>query len=253
MKEAVATALSHNPKILTISQPRHFNNTSYLAVARAADIIEPPFQPKQIIRFNTAARLAYNFTACAAFGLPAIDCNIDEDSSYMINVEYHTAYLEIVLGYMDAVGLNVEAHVRYPELGGWVVDNSKSTHWLDGMQGSQRTLFLEKRQKHYKAIEEKIIIFMEEHQKALEGFNRLDDLRAIILSGDASPSAFESLKSAITTAAGRHKDKIRDSIDPLYVGAIGAGERGRHQSLTPGFLESQIDTNIIEHVSHDEL
>jgi hypothetical protein len=46
---------------------------------------------------------------------------------------------------------------------------------------------------------------------------------------------------------------IRDTIDPLYVGAIGAAEWAKRQVLEPSFLEDIVTINIADVPEHAEL
>lgn len=254
IKDIAAARLGHTLKIVTISQPRHFNDSTWYAVAQAAAELEPNFQPMQIIRFSTAARLAYNLTSCAAFALSAAECDIDEDPNYIINVEYHTGYLEIVMAHVDSRSLDVAAHARYADLGELGANVRRSNSWLDWTMGTQHISSSDAAFSHYTHIEKKLASFLEEQQRASEGSDPLDWLRAITLSGDASPSSFRSLKVAVSAALGSHRSKIRDDIEPLYVGAVGAGNRGRHQLLTPGFLDDGIYAkDVKEYPEHDEL
>lgn len=243
----MAAKLGHTVELFTISQPRHFNDSTYRVLADAAAELEPNFQPMQIIRLTTAARLAYNLTSCAAFRLATADCDIDEDLHSIINVDYHTGYLEIIMAHVDAITLNVVAHIRYTDLGELGAEVRRSISWLDWMMGSQEPMSSSNAAtSHYAHIETKFASFLEEQRRASKDFDHLDCLRAVTLSGDSSASAFRSLKVAVSAALGSHRSKIRDEIDPLYLGAVGAGNRGRHQLHTPGFLEDTFDTNFAE-------
>ena len=257
VKNAVAARLGHTLEIVTISQPRHFNDSSHEALASAAQELEPHFQPMQIINFNTAARFAYNLTSCAGFGLSAAECEAADDLHFIINVEYYTSYLEIVMAYAHDIALNVKAHVLFMDLGEGMIKSHKSNTWLERIKGPQHKIPSNATLQHYQNIEQKLAHFLEEQQHApVEGYNNLDDLRAVILSGDAPPLGFESLKTAVAAALGSCKGKLRSTIDPLYVGAVGAGERGRHQFLTPGFFDDHYCPSKVDDHSyreHDEL
>ena len=59
------------------------------------------------------------------------------------------------------------------------------------------------------------------------------DVRAIVLSGEASQTAFEELRSAIREVLPQLQEKVRDTIDPLFVPAIGAARRAREFVQSP--------------------
>ena len=256
VKNAVGTRTGRNLRFQTISLPRHLNDSSFLAVADAAAKVEPQFSPMQIIKFNNAARLGYNLTSCASFGLSASECDVDEGPHYIIQIEYHKSYLEIVMADVGDLTFLIEAHVRFMDLGeaaATTAHSKKSSTWLDWIPALQRTppsntTFIT----HYSTIETKITDFLKDHDYPPTGYNNLDDLRAVTLSGSASPSAFASLKTAVSAALGHREDKIRDTIEPLYVGAIGAGQRGRWQLRTPGFLDDFMSTMREERISFRE-
>lgn len=257
VKTAVAASLGHNPRIATISQPRHLNSSSFFAVAGAAAEVEPHFQAIQIIKFNNAARLGYNLTSCASFGLSAPECDIDNGIHFIINMEYHTSYLEIVMAEVGDLYFRIEAYARYMYLGEGAVDTKRPSTWLDWIPGFQRSLPMNAMLKHYNTIEEKFAEFLKDHEYAPGGQSKLDELRAVIVTGDASPFAFKSLRSAVSAALGHRKIKIVDGIEPLYVGAIGAGQRGRWQLRNPGFVDDFMSGGVPEgalsYREHDEL
>jgi hypothetical protein len=69
-------------------------------------------------------------------------------------------------------------------------------------------------------------------------------LHAIVFSGDAPPALIQRIRNIITDLLPGQAEKVRDSIDPLYVGAIGAAEWAKRQAEDP---------KIMKDPAHDEL
>ena len=161
------------------------------------------------------------------------------------------------MAYAHEIALNIKAHARFMDLGEGMIESRRSNTWFGWIRGTQHKLASNTTLQHYEPIEKRLANFLEEQRHApVEGYNNVDDLRAVILSGDASAPGFDALKIAVAAALGDRKDKLRDAIEPLYVGAVGAGERGRYQLLTPGFFDDHLCTVGVDHPSvpeHDEL
>jgi hypothetical protein len=83
--------------------------------------------------------------------------------------------------------------------------------------------------------------------------DRLNELGAIIISGENSPDSpsFSRIRDIATRVFPDHQDKIRDTIDPHYVGAVGAAQRARHFIEDPSMLEDPNDRYFGD--IHDEL
>ncbi|KAL8976283.1 MAG: hypothetical protein Q9205_007676, partial [Flavoplaca limonia] len=99
--------------------------------------------------------------------------------------------------------------------------------------GSAKTV----QKKHYANIENTLSDFLMKQESVLRGFKWWDTVRAVVISGDASELGLQGLRGCVDNALDQHKDQMRDSIDPLYVEAMGAAQRGQHQVLNPRFLD----------------
>ena len=252
---AASRSLGRTVTLSAISQPRHFNDSTSEILAHAAIEVEPSFQPMQLIKSSTAVWLAYNFTSCAAFGLSTIDCDIEEDLHDIMTIQYHSGYLEVAVISVDAATVNVVDHLRFFDLGESVIEEPASYSWVNWLLQVHRDETLSQRiANHYIDIEEKLHAFIEKQRLSADDFDRLDCLRAVVFSGDASESGFKSLRVATSAALGSHKSKIRDDLDPHYVEALGAGQRGRHALIVPGFVVDDHHANVRGVFSyHDEL
>lgn len=79
---------------------------------------------------------------------------------------------------------------------------------------------------HYQNIQVAVKRFLIDYEVIPENLVDRNAIRAIMISGDALQSAYRSLLDCLPTASGEHTNKIRDSIDLKYMGAVGAGYRG---------------------------
>jgi hypothetical protein len=64
-------------------------------------------------------------------------------------------------------------------------------------------------------------------------FDRFHFLRAIAVSGEVLQPSMEELHNALVEAFPDQESKIRDNINPLYVGAVGAAFKARWFTLHP--------------------
>jgi len=68
------------------------------------------------------------------------------------------------------------------------------------------------------------------------------DIRAVILSGEASSRGLKCIRPILSKTFSRSgKDALQDSIDPLYVGALGAAKCARAQVENPSMFETHTD------------
>ncbi len=62
-------------------------------------------------------------------------------------------------------------------------------------------------------------------------------LRAIVFSGEAPAHAFERVRDIVKELLPGQDHKIRDTIDPMHVGAVGAAEWAKLQVDDPRILK----------------
>lgn len=62
---------------------------------------------------------------------------------------------------------------------------------------------------------------------------QLEDYRRIVFSGEAAASEFGKIRVAVTDVVPDFADRFLDSIDPLWVSAIGAARLARENTLHP--------------------
>ncbi|CAL8581398.1 hypothetical protein XPA_007093 [Xanthoria parietina] len=259
IQEAASEALQRPVQIASVSIPQYFNHSSTEAVMEAFKEVEPSYkQPWQVIRSVAATGLAYRLNTCEAFGLDNDTCDIDEGPHLVIMVEYRETYFQLFVADLGAETVNIMAHVRYKNLGeNAILDvanhanrEGRAQKILQNDDDRDAATAIEK--KHFAKMENVLSEFLMKCETTSGYPDWWDDVRAVVISGDASESGLQRLRSSVDGALGQHKDMLLDSIDPLYVEARGAAQRGRHQVLNPSFLVDKSPMgNII--VEHDEL
>ena len=257
VQEAASERLQRPLQIAAISIPHHFNDSSAFAVIEAFKEVEPAYkQPMQVIRSGAAAWLAYELNTCEAFGLNHNTCDIDEDSHRIIIVEYRENYLQLFIAEVGAETCNINTNVRYGNLGEDAILDAFAN---DSVQERIRQKILHNqesdaakniRMEHYAKIEYTLSDFLMEQESATRDFDWWDIVRAVVISGDASELGMQRLRSCVDNALRQHQVQTLDSIDPLYVEAMGAAQRGRQLILNPRLLDDMVFSLIPE---HDEL
>lgn len=256
IKAAASTALHQPVEIATVSRPRYLNDSSAEAVINAALEIEPTIkQPWQVIDSINAARLAYRLDTCEGLGLDLGTCDMEDGVHRVLFVEYNIRYLELVVAEVTDQTCGVKGQVRLPKLGaGQVSRLVDEAEWLDLLDTTPITetpiTDTNSKQKHYKDVQDALQAILEDHGYISETDKEWNFTRAIVISGDAPSHAFDDLSDSYSPVFGEHNDKIRHSLNPFYVGAIGAARRGRHQMVTPGFLD---DMDAPRYPIHEEL
>ena len=208
--------------------PDHFNSSSRSSVIFAAIEATDIKRPWQTIWRLNAARLAYGLNSCEGFGLDQRDCDIDEGPHRIVSIDYNIHALDLNVADVNELGALSEYHdrVSIPE----AATGHTSTK-----------------------IHEALLKLMDSAFKSKQPqFGRFEFFRAIVLSGEVEREAMEELRNAVVRAFPGHENKIHDSIDHLYVGAVGAAFKARHFALNPDVLRDDEDS-FSHGQEHDEL
>ena len=230
IQNVVSEVLEEDIPITVLSIPSHFNSSSKSSLWDAIrDAGQPIHRPWQIERWLNTARLAYGLNSCKAFGLTREKCDIDDGPHQIVYADYRFDSLELRVA-------DISEHGAFPEYRSLVADlgfnrGRDILRIRDALDLLVTSYFVVKTPQ----------------------YDRFDFLRAIILSGETAEPLMKELRAAVAEAFPGHKDKIRDSIDPLYVGAAGAAYQARQFALHPDLLKD-IEPCPSDHESeHDEL
>ncbi|KAK2808690.1 hypothetical protein FQN50_004555 [Emmonsiellopsis sp. PD_5] len=252
-KEATKT-LGESVDITSISIPEHFNETLYGSVSNAGMKNEQGFiQPWQVRRFPHAARLAYGLNSCEGFGLGPDLCDIDDGPHYVIFVEYNREYLELFIAEVGDFTFNMVGSTRLKSLGAKVLESESYVSQILGHPPYSKdtgiifNTSIQSPGRYQNEYQNVIQDFIAKHFPKSDTYDYFQDLRAIMLGGEAPRELFANIRDAVEAALPEHKGKIRDTIDPHFVGAVGAAQWAKRQVLQPEILKE------IQGFMHDEL
>ena len=136
--------------------------------------------------------------------------------SVSVLVDYNESGLEMWV-IDDAWVLKPKGHVMFPELGvEAIVDEAADTYFLTvqrRLEGSLRKFLVR---------EDGAVV----------------ELRGLVLAGDASEKGMQGMKGVLVQVLtelgyGDGKGLMRDQVEGLYVGAVGAAKRGRDMAMFP--------------------
>ena len=235
IKAVTEKKVGHKVNIGIISQPLYFNLTTSTALTDAAKEVQTG-QAGQLTRFTNAARLAYGLNSCRGFGMNTSTCDIEQGEHSVIVVDYNKEYLEVAIAYVKGEYYSVRGYKRVKELG---EDHRPSSSYSEDVQK----------------------VFQEFRGAYFATFDFWDygaHVRAVVLSGDASKGGMDEMRRSLAQAwPEQYKNRFKDSIDPLYVGAAGAARMGQIEALrdlgttqATGYEEEEDDDNEYD---HDEL
>lgn len=137
------------------------------------------------------------------------DCDIDEGPHQVIYVDYQPDALELKVADVTEYGAFSEYRARVSLADDDERNLSKIGNALTKLTQSST--------------------FVDEQVR----FDRFHFLRAIVVNGEVLQPSMEELHNALVEAFPGQESKIRDNINPLYVGAIGAAFKARWFTLHP--------------------
>ena len=229
IRNAAEIALGGKVEITAICIPEHFDFWFKTAVHDAArESSLAIHRPWQINRSLNLFRLAYELDSCERFGLKEGEwCDI-EDVNFVLYVDLKSKTVDLSVADVQTIGAFPELHNRIDAVGQDHFDfdkirsalNELITSYFDGLKPRH---------------------------------DRLDYLRAIVLSGDVSDRAMGKLRGIIEDVFPGHKGKIHDSINPSFVGAVGAARLAKFYARNPQKLEMEVSYSHGQGPHHDEL
>jgi hypothetical protein len=209
IKTATEKKLGHTVDIGIISQPLYFNATTSTALTDAAKEVQTGLAG-QVTRFTNAARIAYGLNSCKGFGMNASNCDINEGEHAVVVIDYNAEYLELAIGYVREDICSVRGYKRVKDLG---EDHKSSSSYLDDVQ---------------KVLQE----FRGAYFATFDFWDYGAHVRGVLLSGDASKSGMDEMLQSLQQAwPEQYKNRFKDSIDPMYVGAAGAARMAQIQAV----------------------
>ena len=260
-KAGAEKALNSSVSIAATSHPTFFNHTSQNAIFRVVESSDLAFQRLwHVIKASYAYARGYELCSCSGLGLPN-DCDALDIHDILV-VGLNSKYMELLMLEADTLygGVGTRGSMRFPELGedsrhvSGQLDSSfifrifekflrnnafspssnppipKSTHGYDRRFDEEA---------YYEKIEDAIRSFLASYMPGCQSdeividsadFEQCNSLKAIVMTGDATPLGFRRLRERIANIIPRHLEHtwvIKRGIDPMYVGAMGAAFRGR--------------------------
>ncbi len=192
--------------------PNHVGNDIVEAITRAAKLAG--YDVLADLKFTDAVGVAYDLLA-RGNGEEGGDGN-GNGLSVSVLVEYNEGGLEVWV-MDDAWVLKPKGHVMFPELGvEAIVDEAADTYFL--------------------TVQRRLEASLRKHLVKEDG--TVLGLRGLVLAGDASEKGMQGMKGVleqIFTDLGYVdvKGLVRDEVEGLYVGAVGAARRGRDMVMFP--------------------
>jgi hypothetical protein len=230
IKTAAEKKVGRPVDIGIISQPLYFNQSTSNVLTAAAKQFQPGFAG-QITRFTNAARQAYGLNSCKGFGMNATTCDINEGEHSVIVVDYNNEYLELAIGYVREDICSVRGYKRVKELG---ESHESTSSYLNDVQ---------------QVLQE----FRGTYFNTFEFWDYGAHVRGVILSGDASKNGMDEMRRSLAQAwPEQHENRLKDSIDTMFVGAAGAARMAQIEALRngPEPIEEEDDDHK-HHGDHD--
>ena len=224
-----------------VSPPQYFNESSRYAVMRALQGVEPKGrQSYRVMVGSHAMRLAYRLNTCEGFGFSSQKCDIEDDTHYVLVVEFEKRHLQLSLlggGFDTVETLN---RTRYNDLG-----QDKG-----GTQGSGEV------EAHCRHMQDELRAFMIDNNVGPKQ-KKQDFLQAVIVSGEASDASFEHLRPRIEELLEDQGKSgiLRATVRPAFVLAVGAAYQSMVWEKSPELLIEIFDPNLVDvpRDIHDEL
>lgn len=93
----------------------------------------------------------------------------------------------------------------------------------------------------------------DEDTSPLDGTLQFGSLKAIILSGEAPGSVFDNVRYTIEVNFPGSQDRILDSIEPVWVGAVGAAQLAKSRVEYPDRFEPRMSCLLEPLIMADQI
>lgn len=216
IKSSADIGLGEKIREVVVTVPNHIETEILEAITRAA----------KLAGFDVFASLKFTDAVGVAYGFLAGSKSKGEESSSVLLVEYNESGLEVwIMNDDEAWVVKPRGHIMFPELGvEAIVDEAAETYFLTVQRRLEARLrkFLGK-----------------EDDGAVVG-----GLGGVVLVGDASVKGMRGMKGVVEKVLadlgyGDVKGLVRDEVEGLYVGAVGAARRGREMGMFPERFEGR--------------
>jgi hypothetical protein len=228
VRKATEKYLGRPVEINSISYPEHFKGVPYVeAIAWTAIKVYPEIiDVMQVSPYLNCVRLAYGLNTAEALRYPP-GTDIEETNNLLLHFDYQNEFLEVSI--MD-VTVDVDLRVRFFR--------------IDGFGGSERRVSVRSciRPSLYRpniSQPEDLADLKTRFQALLDeqiadnkySQTQPEDFRFIIFSGEGAPPEFLKISQVIAEVAPEIASRIRLSIDPFWVGAVGAARRAKEFAI----------------------
>ncbi|RYP05936.1 hypothetical protein DL765_009677 [Monosporascus sp. GIB2] len=211
--------------LTSISIPQHFNTSMSGAVLDVALELERGIVvPWQIRHYYNAVRLAYHLNSCEGFSMDTSTCDIEDGPHLVFFIDYNDAYLELCVA----------------DVGEFIFSDVTKKTFRDIGAGRLAVPSGQDIESYWRIVRAEVQDFVQDYFLEPDSNAYIEDVRAIVLSGDAPPEAFHNIRDIVVGILPGQVDKIRDTIDPLYAGAVGAAEWAKFQALHPEIVKELI-------------
>ncbi|PQE17896.1 vitamin H transporter protein [Rutstroemia sp. NJR-2017a BBW] len=220
IKEATETKLNQQAEIVSIAYPLCISDQGYIVnlIDAAREVLPGIEDITQFQKYLHSIRQAYKLNTAEALGYPA-GTKINHQSSMLLYIDYQDSLLDVTA---TDIGQDITSPAQ-----------------LENFKLRLRKL-----------IDEELAPPANARYSA-----QLEDFRYVIFSGTAPQSEFKKLHELVIEAVPEFSDRfIKDSIDPEWVGAVGAARGARQYQVEGPYDWSNLECGVYDdEVKHDEL
>lgn len=197
--------------VKAISVPYHWNSTVQQAIFSATRVANVPLAGIHLLlRHPQALEKAYH-----------LESSIAEDDYLSLVVDYNRSYLHLLIceTVKDGGYALVEGQVQLPHLGEYAVSKGEPGQHYERIS---------------KALERFIYLTTAKDPSSSTGGLPYHNVKAVVLGGEASSEAMRRMHDVLQQIfADLGKGVLFDSLDPLYLGSMGAARAAKSQVENP--------------------
>jgi hypothetical protein len=240
--------LGHEPEFSTVFLPSVFDGN---VIAAAAGILFP--KTERITKAGPtqqAACLGFRFLEGMNLGRPIEDCNSDGPESFVLLLEYENEYL--YASFMSVAFELGTYYVRHKQL---CKDCGEGAHQVCVLFKFivGRSLIQTQKTGSY-AYQKRLKVFLEDflNEQILQDQSKREDIRAIVISGEASPTGNAELGAIALEVVGTSVVKIMTEIESSETAAYGAAVWSNEIQQSPEGFRIHDGNRIVDEQYHAE-